>query len=75
MRDFNFCYDAYQNLEAPDLYLGNGNREYPSSGALTVFNLNTELYFNQMSSVTFTVYNKVNGVENEDYDNINFSFA
>ena len=70
MRDFNFCYDAYQNLEAPDLYLANGNREYLSSGALTVFNLNTELYFNQMSSVTFTVYNKVNGVENEDYDNI-----
>lgn len=70
MREFSFCYDTYQNLEQPDIYLGSADRTFISNGAIRVSNLNTELYFNNISSATFTVHYMVNGVINVDYDNV-----
>lgn len=70
MRNFSFCYDAYQNLEPPDIYLSNPNRRYISDGAILNFDLRTQLYFNNISSLDFVTYYKVNGEINPDYDNI-----
>lgn len=70
MRDFSFCYDTYQNLEQPDVYLGSADRNFLSNGALMIDGLSTELYFNNISSATFTVYHMINGEINADYENV-----
>lgn len=70
MRDFSFCYDNYLNLEQPDLYLANPNKKFLSDGAIKVSKLETELYFNNISSISFTCYYMQNGIVNTDYDNI-----
>lgn len=70
MRDFSFCYDTYLNLEEPDIYLANPNKKFLSNGAIKTLDLASELYFNNISSITFTCYYMRNGVVNKDYDNI-----
>lgn len=70
MRDFSFCYDNYLNLEQPDLYLANPNKKFLSDGAIRVSELETELYFNNISSISFTCHYMQNGIINTDYDNI-----
>ncbi len=70
MRDFSFCYDTYQNLEEPDVYLANPNKKYLSDGAIRTFNLETELYFNNISSISFHCYYMRNGIVNRDYNDI-----
>lgn len=70
MRDFSFCYDTYLNLEEPNVYLANPNKVFLSDGAIYTLDLSTELYFNNISSITFTCHYMRNGIVNVNYDNI-----
>ena len=60
-------------LEVPSVYLSDANKNYIYNGALSIFDLKTELSVNSISKVTFTIYKYLNHKKVRYYDLIEFS--
>ena len=60
-------------LETPDVYLSDANKNYIFNGAISVYNLKTELSLNGISKITFSIYKYLNYKKVRYYDLIEFS--
>lgn len=65
----NFNYNVFNQVERPELFLANMNQDYV--GCLkNNTDLVLDLYFNNISTLSFNYYKKLDGIDNPFYDNI-----